>query len=209
MLVTSIQGFTLGLSLILPIGSQNAFILNQGIKKEYHFITATICAICDIILITIGIYGGGTFFSSHPDLLLLITVGGICFLCVYAYASLKSAYKNYQKINCGKEIGDEKATKRQTMLAVVLATLAVSLLNPHAYLDTVVLLGSIGGQIPEAERLAFAIGTFTASIVWFYSLSIASAKLASLLAKPKVKMWIDCFVAGMMLYVARLLLQSL
>lgn len=209
MLVTSIQGFTLGLSLILPIGSQNAFILSQGIKKEHHLTTATICAVCDIILITIGVYGGGAFFSSHPDLLLLITIAGIGFLSVYAYGSLRSAYQNYKAIDSiGQDTGEVR-TKKQTMLAVVLATLAVTLLNPHVYLDTVVLLGSIGGQIPQAERLAFAIGTFSASIVWFYSLSIASAKLAPLLARPKINMWIDCFVAGMMLYVAVLLLQSL
>lgn len=209
MLVTSLQGFTLGLSLILPIGSQNAFILNQGVKKDHHLTTATICAICDIILITLGVYGGGTFFSHHPNILMLITIGGIAFLSVYGYGALKSAYQNYRAIHGEEQAINQVEPQKQTILAVVLATLAVTLLNPHVYLDTVVLLGSIGGQIPEAERLAFAIGTFTASIVWFYSLSILSAKLASLLARPKVKMWIDCFVAGMMFYVAFLLLQSM
>ncbi|CAM3019792.1 LysE/ArgO family amino acid transporter [Vibrio mytili] len=198
-----LQGFGLGASMIIPIGAQNAYVLNQGIKRNHHLTTATICSILDMLFISLGIFGGGALLSQNELLLTLVTVGGISFLSVYGYLSLRSALKPTKQSESTHEV---TARGRRT---VILGALAVTVLNPHLYLDTVVILGSIGGQFEGSDRFAFAIGTIMASFVWFYALSLGAAKLGPTLSKPKVKKGIDVAVALMMFTIACVLANEL
>ncbi|ELB1137579.1 amino acid transporter [Vibrio parahaemolyticus] len=198
-----LQGFGLGASMIIPIGAQNAYVLNQGIKRNHHLTTATICSILDMIFISLGIFGGGAILSQNEILLTSVTLGGIAFLSFYGLLSLKSAFKPK---NESESKGEVVARGRRT---VILGALAVTVLNPHLYLDTVVILGSIGGQFEGHDRIAFALGTIMASFVWFYTLSMGAAKLGPTLPKPKVKRGIDIAVALMMFTIAYVLASEL
>ncbi|MCR9366801.1 LysE/ArgO family amino acid transporter [Vibrio antiquarius] len=198
-----LQGFGLGASMIIPIGAQNAYVLNQGIKRNHHLTTATICSILDMIFISLGIFGGGAILSQNEILLTSVTLGGIAFLIFYGLLSLKSAFKSDSE---SESKGELVARGRRT---VILGALAVTVLNPHLYLDTVVILGSIGGQFEGHDRIAFALGTMMASFVWFYTLSIGAAKLGPTLSKPRVKKGIDIAVAVMMFTIAYILASEL
>ncbi|EJL6397494.1 amino acid transporter [Vibrio navarrensis] len=198
-----LQGFSLGATMIIPIGAQNAFVLNQGIKRQHHLTTAAICSVLDMIFISLGIFGGGAILSQNEMLLTSVTLGGIAFLAVYGFMSLRSALKPGNATENKQEI---TARGRRT---VILGALAVTVLNPHLYLDTVVILGSIGGQFEGHDRIAFALGTILASFVWFYTLSIGAAKLGPTLSKPKVKRGIDMLVAAMMFTIAFVLTKGL
>ncbi len=197
-----LQGFGFGATMIIPIGAQNAYVLNQGIKRNHHLTTATICSFLDIFFISLGIFGGGAILSQSELLLTFVTVGGIAFLTFYGLQSWKSAFTAQSEENA-------TTTTARGRRAVILGTLAVTVLNPHLYLDTVVILGSIGGQFEGNARLSFAIGTIMASFVWFYSLSIGAAKLAPTLSKPRVKQAIDIGVALMMFGIAIALTKNL
>ncbi|PKF51674.1 LysE/ArgO family amino acid transporter [Enterovibrio nigricans] len=198
-----LQGFGLGLSMIIPIGAQNAFVLNQGIRRHHHVATATICFFCDVALILLGVFGGGAMLASNKTLLSVVTLGGVAFLLTFAFQSIRRVFKRENE-----EFDVEKALAQKGLLAVVLGALAVTVLNPHVYLDTVVVLGSIGGQFQSAERIAFAIGTVLASFVWFYGIALGAAKMSPILSRRRVRQVIDVLVAGMMIYVAFLLMQK-
>ncbi|MGF1754172.1 LysE/ArgO family amino acid transporter [Vibrio makurazakiensis] len=198
-----LQGFGLGATMIIPIGAQNAYVLNQGIKRNHHLTTATICSLLDTLFISLGIFGGGAILSQNELLLTSVTLGGIAFLSIYGLLSLKSAFKPESH---GETKGEVLARGKRT---VVLGALAVTVLNPHLYLDTVVILGSIGGQFEGNDRVAFAMGTVLASFVWFYSLSLGAAKLGPTLSKPNVKKGIDIAIATMMFVIAGILAHGL
>jgi L-lysine exporter family protein LysE/ArgO len=189
--------------MIIPIGAQNAYVLNQGIKRHHHLTTATICSLLDVLFISLGIFGGGAILAQNEALLTSVTIGGVLFLTLYGSLSIKSAFTQ-PSIESNTQSVSSSGKK-----AVILGALAVTVLNPHLYLDTVVILGSIGGQFEGSDRLAFAIGTILASFVWFYSLSIGAAKLSPTLSKPKVRKVIDIGVALMMFSIAALLIKQL
>ena len=190
-----LQGFGFGATMIIPIGAQNAYVLNQGIKRNHHLTTATICSFLDIFFISLGIFGGGAVLTQNERLLTTVTLGGILFLLYYGYLSIKSAFTSSNEET-------ETTTTARGRRAVILGTLAVTILNPHLYLDTIVILGSIGGQFEGNDRVSFALGTIMASFVWFYSLSIGAAKLAPVLSQPKMKKGIDIGVGLMMFAIA-------
>lgn len=198
-----LQGFGLGATMIIPIGAQNAYVLNQGIKRNHHLTTATICSLLDVIFISLGIFGGGALLSSNEILLTSVTLGGVAFLSFYGFISLRSAFTSTSTNESDSEV---IARGKRT---VILGALAVTVLNPHLYLDTVVILGSIGGQFEGHDRIAFALGTMMASFVWFYSLSIGAAKLGPTLSKPNVKKGIYMAVAIMMFSIAFILAKGL
>ena len=171
-----LQGFGLGASMIIPIGAQNAYVLNQGIKRNHHLTTATICSVLDVLFISLGIFGGGAVLSQNETLLTVVTLGGIAFLTFYGLLSVKSAMQT------NKASESKRQVVERGRRAVILGALAVTVLNPHLYLDTVVILGSIGGQFEGQDRISFALGTIMASFVWFYTLSIGAAKLGPTLS---------------------------
>jgi L-lysine exporter family protein LysE/ArgO len=196
MILAIVKGFTIGLAMIVPIGVQNSFLLSQGIKQNFHFTAATLCIFCDILLMSLGIFGGGALFRSHPLLATLITWGGVLFLTVYGAMLLKAVISSNSQVA-------SKLTKPSTRFAVILTTLAVTLLNPHVYLDTVMIIGSISGQFATFEdKWAFLIGTALASIVWFYSLTASAARLSPWLSKNTVQRVINFTVAMLMWSIA-------
>ncbi|WP_416306455.1 LysE/ArgO family amino acid transporter [Neptunicella sp. SCSIO 80796] len=199
MLAALFQGFVLGLSMILPIGAQNSLVLNQGILRSHHLTVASVCALCDALLISAGLFGAGTLINRSPLALSVITCLGVAFLLFYGAQSLKSALA----IKTNNAV---QTAKKQGFWAVIATTLAVTLLNPHVYLDTVVVIGGVGSQFSHKLLYGFAIGCIGASVVWFFALAIAAAKLSPLLAKPRVKQAIDFLIFVMMWMIAAKLL---
>ena len=198
-----VQGITLGLAMIVPIGAQNAFVLNQGIHRQHHLMVALICILCDIALISFGVFGSGLVIDQWPWLLQLITGGGILFLAVYGSLSLRSAWQSgavSESAELEHSLTDVRSRHHVGRWTVVGATLAVTLLNPHVYLDTVVILGSVGNQLLGHERGWFALGCLLASCMWFMGLSLGAARFSPVLRKPKIKRAID-FMVGVIMWV--------
>ncbi len=196
-----LQGFFLGGSMIIPIGAQNAFILNQGIKKQYHLTAAGICIVGDVLLISIGIFGGSQILASSALAFAILTWLGILFLIGYGLMSFKAVIKPVNSKGV-------KLETSKTLTKVILTCLAVTVLNPHVYIDTVVILGGVGGQFEGAAKLNFAIGCMLASIVWFYGLAILSARMSDFLGRTKVKRGIDLLVGLIMWGIAGSLFWS-
>lgn len=198
----AIKGFSLGLSMIVPIGAQNAMVLNQGIKRNHHFMTAGLCAFYDILLITIGILGGSLVLNSSDTMFSLLTWGGILFLLGYGASSYQSAMSE-------TSIDDsDSRTTLKSLKKVIITSLVVTFLNPHAYIDTIMVIGSVGGQFHGMEKYYFMIGTMAASLVWFFVLASSASKLSHVLAKPKVKQAIDMTIAIIMWVIAASLFHT-
>lgn len=198
MFLTIFKGFAIGAGMIIPIGAQNAYLLNLGIKKNFHLTAATVCIICDVVLMSVGVFGGGALINSNEVVYLLLTWLGIIFLSCYGSMFFYSFYANKHD----KSAGGERVQKLNTRKAVIFTTLAVTLLNPHVYLDTVVIIGSISGQYLAEQKVLFFIGIIIASISWFYALSLAAAKMSGWLSTVKVQGYINLFVALIMWAIA-------
>ncbi len=197
-----LQGFFLGASMIMAIGAQNAWVIKQGIARSHHLLVATVCVLCDVVLIVLGVYGAATLLSEHQLLMTAITIAGAAFLGWYGALSLKSALQPVGSMAL-------EAGQQQPLMKTLMATLALTLLNPHVYLDTVVVLGSVGAQFEGGERLAFTVGTVMASVVWFYGLAVGAAKLAPILSRPRVRRGIDLFICVVMWAIAGSLVNQL
>ncbi|MCF5768175.1 L-lysine exporter [Aeromonas veronii] len=195
MFATTLQGFTIGLAMIIPIGAQNAFVLSRGIHRNHHLLTATLCSLCDLTLIAIGVFGGANVLAASTLGMALLTWGGVLFLGWFGGRSLLSAWR-------GKGEGLADSAQQMGARSVLAMTLGVTLLNPHVYLDTLMLLGSLGSQVSESLRPAFAAGAMLASLVWFYSLALGAAALAPWLARGWVQQGIDLLVGIIMLSLA-------
>ncbi len=191
MALAFIQGLGLGAGLIIAIGAQNAFVLRQGLRRQGVFLTALVCTLCDVLLIALGVAGLGSLISSQPILTAIAAWGGALFLFVYGLRAFLSALKPGR---LEAEATPSPASPRN----IVLTTLAVSLLNPHVYLDTVVLLGSIGGQFAGASRLSFGLGAATASSLWFFGLAYGAQRLGPLFRRPLAWRVLDVLIALVM-----------
>lgn len=176
MLGPFIQGAGIGAGLIIAIGAQNAFVLSQGVRGRYPVLIPLICWFCDIVLILAGAAGLGGMLANHPRWMRMAAWGGAVFLVVYGFRSLQSALAG------GRLESDDAAVL--SVRAAVLTTLAVTLLNPHVYIDTVVLLGSLSGQHADPGRYYFAAGAICASFAWFFTLSLGARLLAPLFRRP-------------------------
>jgi L-lysine exporter family protein LysE/ArgO len=194
MLVASTAGFFLGLSLIVAIGAQNAFILRQGLRREHVLPLVLTCAISDAILIALGVAGFATVLARLEWLEPVLRYGGAAFLIVYALRSLHSAWTGGSSLRAG----DTTATD---LRAALLTCLAFTWLNPHVYLDTVVLLGSISTRYAGHE-FAFALGAMTASFAFFFSLGYGARLLAPLFARPVAWRILDAVIALVMTSIA-------
>ena len=197
-----LQGLMVGASLIIPIGAQNAFVLERGIRRNHAMLVATLCFFADAFLIALGVGGAGKVIASSPTLQWLLAVGGTAFLLVYGFRSFQRAWHfSATKLN-------EKGIL--TRAQVVTMTLAVTLLNPHVYLDTVMIQGAVAGQYARAEQWLFAAGSITASFLWFFGLSLLAGWCAPQLRKPMVQRSIDGLVGILMWSVAiKLVLTTL
>jgi L-lysine exporter family protein LysE/ArgO len=174
---TFLEGLFLGGGLILAIGPQSAHVLRMGLRREHVGITVAICIVVDMVLIGLGVAGMGAMVQSSPFLLALARWGGVGFLAWYGLRSLRAV------LDPGA-LQAAAAAPGRTRAAAALAVLGLSLLNPQIYLDTVVLVGSIGGAHPADARPWFAAGAMTASVLWFGSIGFGAARLAHVLARP-------------------------
>lgn len=194
------QGFSLGAGLIVAIGAQNAFVLRQGLVKRHVLPLVLFCALSDALLIAAGSAGFGSLVAASPLLLKLAAFGGAAFLAAYGLRALRNALKP-QVLAAG--------AAETVSLGRALATVAAfTFLNPHVYLDTVVLVGGIAGRYPADERLWFAGGAMTASLVWFAALGYGARLLAPLFARAVAWRILDTLIAAIMLTLAGGLLLS-
>ena len=170
MFTAFINGFALGASLIIAIGAQNAFILKQGLLRQHVFILCLICASADAALIAAGVGGLGTMVSSHPSLVTAVTLFGALFLAAYSFIAFRRALHA-----SSMGVSGEDTSLRQA----IAACLAFTFLNPHVYLDTVLLLGGLSSRYEGDLRLSYGAGAVIASFVWFFGLGYGEIGRAS------------------------------
>lgn len=178
-----------GLALILAIGAQNAFVLRQGIRREHVGVVVVLCIASDAILILGGTFGIGALVSRIPDVLVALKWGGVVYLTWWAVRSFSAALKPSSLID----------KTPQPRGPVVLTALAVTYLNPHAYLDTVVVLGALANQHGPDARWAFAAGAVTGSMVWFPALGYGARALSGMLSDPRTWRYVDVATGMVML----------
>jgi L-lysine exporter family protein LysE/ArgO len=196
----ALAGFSLGLSLILAIGAQNAFVLRQGLRREHVVWICLLCAISDAILIALGVSGFSVLLKSAPWLAPLMRYGGVAFLLWYGARSLWTAWRSSASLMPGE-------APPRALMPTLLTCAALTWLNPHVYLDTVVLLGSIATQFPGAH-LAFALGAMCASLVFFFALGYGAALLRPLFARPVAWKVLEILVGLTMWAIALKLLRG-
>lgn len=187
MFEAAFAGFRLGFGLILAIGGQNALVLRQGIRREHVFAVCMFCAVSDAILIAAGVSGFAAASESAPWLAPALKWAGVAFLAWYGLRSFRSALNPHCALSAA-EGGAESLGKVLAMIA------AMTWLNPHVYLDTVVLLGSVSAQYP-GKALTFALGAMTASFVFFFGLGYGARLLAPIFARPRAWQVLDGIVA--------------
>lgn len=189
-----VNGLFVALGLIMAIGAQNAFVLAQSLRREHHLSVAILCMSCDAILITAGVFGLAALLQRYPIAMQVTRWVGVAFLLCYALWALRRAFGAQELITAAEQ------RPARTRRVVLLTTLAITLLNPHVYLDTMVLIGSVGAQ--QSWPAWFVAGAASASCLWFFSLALGAARLAPLLSRPITWRVIDLLVAAMMLKVA-------
>ncbi|MDO4131024.1 LysE/ArgO family amino acid transporter [Clavibacter michiganensis] len=192
-LAHALSGFGLGFSLIAAIGAQNAFILRQGTRREHVLVVVLICAVSDVILVGLGVAGIGAVIEAAPVAIVVIRILGACFLAGYAALSLLRAVAPR-----GLAVA---VSAPRALGTVVAACLALTWLNPHVYLDTVLLVGSVAAGHGDG-RWAFGVGAMVASCVWFTLLATAARVFAPVLARPSAWRVLDTVIAGVMLVLA-------
>lgn len=191
-----IPGFFTGLSLIIAIGAQNAFVIRQGLTRKHVLLVVAICAVSDAALIVLGVAGLGALISGLPWLLEIVRWFGVAYLTWFGIKSLQSAFKTQSLDASGVQSASAKT--------VVLSVLGFTFLNPHVYLDTVILLGSIGNQFGP-DKWWFALGGTVASIVWFSSIGFGAKAASRFMAKPVFWKVLDFVIAAVMFSIAILL----
>jgi len=194
-------GLVLGASLIIAIGAQNAFVLRQGLLRAHVALVVVLCILIDVGLTTVGVGGLSASLGRNPLALDGLALAGTGFLGWYGFGAARRALSS-------RSLAAEDDGGAQSARRVVFQTLAVSLLNPHVYLDTVLLIGSVGVQQPAALRPAFLAGVWTASAAWFASLGFGSRFLAPLFARPAAWRLLDVLVALVMWSIALTLLWT-
>lgn len=196
-----LTGFATGLTLIIAIGAQNAFVLRQGLRREHVLPVVLVCALADALLITAGVGGLGVLVSGNPVALDVTRYGGAVFLTGYGLLAIRRAFRpDAMTAGAGHSPG--------TLSAALLACLAFTFLNPHVYLDTVVLLGSIANQHGPDGRWLFGTGAAAGSIVWFFALGYGARRLSPLFARPRAWQVLDGLIAAVMLGLATSLVLS-
>lgn len=193
--MTFVVGLLTGLSLIVVIGAQNALVLRQGIRREHVLVVVALCALSDLALILAGVAGVGVVVERAGWMIEALRWFGAAFLVGYGVACLRRAARA-ERLEAAGDTG------RRAVTAIVLQTLALTWLNPHVYLDTVVLLGSIAQTHGDTGRWWFGAGAATGSLVWFSALGFGATRLAPLLARPRAWQVLDVLIALVMFAVA-------
>jgi len=191
-----VAGLGLGLSLIVAIGAQNAFVLRQGLRREHVLVVVAICALSDLALITAGVGGGGLLFTAAPWLVEVVRWVGAAFLLLYGLFAARRALRRSRL-----QTSDAAHPPAASARAVAATCLALTWLNPHVYLDTVLLLGTVANTHGDA-RWAFAAGAGLGSILWFSALGFGARLLAPLFARPIAWRVLDAIIAVVMIVLA-------
>lgn len=186
MVFTFLQGFALSLTLIVAIGAQNAFILRQGLRGAHVFWLCLTCGVLDAILIVAGIAGTGALAQAMPRFETAMRFGGAAFLIWYGFMNAVSAWRGGSALEAGED-------HQPSLKSAILTLLALSLLNPHVYLDTVVLIGSISAQYED--RVTFGFGAVTASVTFFFALGYGARLLRPIFANPRAWQILDALIA--------------
>ncbi|MHA6205310.1 LysE/ArgO family amino acid transporter [Dyella soli] len=194
-----LAGLGAGAGLIIAIGAQNAFVLRQGLQRHFVGAVVLVCVLADISLILLGVAGMGLAVQQHPGLLQWLRYAGAAFLAAYGALALRRAWQGESGL---QPAGNGSGSRGR----VVLACLGFTLLNPHVYLDTVVLLGSLSTRYAGEGRWAFAGGASTASLLWFAALGYGARLLLPVFRSPAAWRVFDVAVAAFMLTLAALLL---
>lgn len=193
-------GLTMGFSLIVAIGAQNIWVLSQSMRGDHRFTIASVCIFCDVSLIIIGVFFAVKIQAYLPSLLPVFVCGGAIFLLWLAYQAVRRAYAGQYQL-------DLSSHAEHSQLKIAAAALSISLLNPHVYLDTVVLLGNIGGM--QERPNVFAFGAAIASVIWFSVLTYLAPKLKIWLNSPVRWQVFDCLIAVCLIFIAIKLLMIL
>lgn len=194
------QGLALSLGLIVAIGAQNAFVLRQGLRREHVGSVVLFCALADAILIAAGVMGMAQALGQSPHLARALAMAGAVFLVVYGWRALRRARQPQQL-----QATEGGAALRQS--AALAQAAAFTLLNPHVYLDTVLLVGSIGAQQPDALRGWFIAGASSASLLWFSGLGFGARWLAPWFARPRAWQVLDGLIGVTMFVLSALLVR--
>lgn len=191
-----LKGFLVVASLIMAIGAQNAFVLKQGILKNHILAVIIVCFLCDVVLISLGVLGLGSLITQSPEVNFTLSVLGALFLFVYGCRAVRSAISGNNQLNLSENAAP------QSLLKTVLLTLMITLLNPHVYIDTVVVIGSIGGTLGFEDKLLFLVGALFASLIWFFAIGYGAALFAPLFKKPITWRILDSIIALIMFAIA-------
>ena len=198
MLLAFISGFLISISLILALGPQNVFVLRQGLLRSHVFASCLVCSISDALLIAAGVLGVGLFITQIEGLAIWMSIGAAIFLIFYGCLRIKSALNPK-----GLEVDDSES---KDLWPTMLAGLAFTYLNPHVYVDTLLLIGGASSSYTGDDKLMFGIGAATASFVFFFSLGYGAKSLSPVLNNPESWKIIDLLIAGIMFTVAGILL---
>ncbi|WP_386697838.1 LysE/ArgO family amino acid transporter [Lonepinella sp. MS14436] len=196
-----IKGILVSASLIMAIGSQNLFVLKNGLRQNHVLLICLVCFLCDFVLISIGVMGVGALFAQNPYFSAALALLGGLFLLTYGFWAFKSSLYPQNKLDLSGE--QVKFSAKNTLFA----TLAITLLNPHVYLDTVVILGGIAGTMSFDEKLLFLIGASLSSFVWFFGLGFGAKLLIPLFKNPTSWRVLDFVVGCIMFWIAYELLS--
>ncbi len=198
-----VQGLALSLGLIVAIGAQNAFVLRQGLRCEHVLPVVLFCALTDAVLITAGVLGMAQALGERPGLARVLALAGAAFLAVYGWQALRRVGQASQLTTTA----GEEATLGLSLGAALAQAAAFTLLNPHVYLDTVLLVGSIGAQQPPRLQAWFVAGASAASLLWFCALGFGARWLAPLFARPRAWQVLDGLIGVTMWGLSALLLR--
>jgi len=188
-----LPGFLTGLSLIIAIGAQNAFVLRQGLTRKYIILVVLICALSDALLITLGTAGLGALIQAIPLLLEILRWLGVGYLTWFGISAVRKVLTK-DSLHVSE---DSSVSLKKT----VLMTLGFTFLNPHVYLDTFILVGGLANQFSDSKWF-FALGAVCASFIWFFSLGFTASKMALIMAKPLFWKLLDTFIAAVMFSLA-------
>ena len=195
-----VQGLALSFGLIVAIGAQNAFVLRQGLRREHVGSVVLFCAAADAVLIAAGVMGMAQALGQSPDLARALALAGAAFLAAYGWQALRRARQAHR-------LDASEAGSALTLSAAMAQAAAFTLLNPHVYLDTVLLVGSIGAQQPDGLRAWFIAGASGASLTWFALLGLGARGLAPWFARPRAWQVLDGLIGVTMFVLSALLLR--
>ncbi|MFY2035842.1 LysE/ArgO family amino acid transporter [Achromobacter xylosoxidans] len=201
MLSSGVAGFATSIGLILAIGPQNAFVLRQGLQRSHVGLVVATCALSDAAMILAGVAGAGLLVRESPVLLQVLRFGGAAFLACYGILAAKRAWYGTHSLHASK-------TNALSWQRVLLAALGFTFLNPHVYLDTVVLMGSVSTRYIGIAKWAFAIGACVGSVIWFTSLGYGARVLEPIFRRPNAWRLLDAFIAMLMLALSAVLLLN-